>query len=369
MSNNFMSTILIFLIVVMMAAMAILGVHIYCDIASTNDVQTEVIESVSQIETKENVETPQIVEQELGEAESAFSENVQYSSSASSNHYFYNQLEQTSQKIYDGLDANKDNMKSGTYSIEFGSAFSDILAASNGQQILGEYYQSAVEAFTYDNPDVFYLDPTKMYLNVQTITKGNNKTYNVYIGAEDGKNYLADGFYEASQIESCQSQIEQVRDSVVSSLSGNTYDKVKQIHDYLVDNISYDQTLQKSNIYNLYGALVSRECVCEGYSKAFKYLADEAGISSVIVVGTGTNSNGQSENHSWNYVEVNGSWYAIDTTWDDPIIQGGFTITSSYKYKYFLKGANTMSKDHFASGQFTQGGKMFSYPNISSTDF
>lgn len=370
MNNNFISVILIALIVAMIACLTMFGISAYNDVME--DLQKEEVattsSSYSEIETKEDIVAPQVVEQPLDNIESAFS-NVEYQSAASNTNYFYDQLESTAKAIYDGLEANRENMKSGTYTVEFGSSFSDILANSNGQQILGEHYQSAIEAFTYDNPEVFYLSPTKMYLNVQTTTKGNNKSYNVYIAPADGGNYFADGITSKSQIESYEAQIEQVKNEVVSSLSGSTYDKIKQIHDFLVDNISYDQTISKSNIYNLYGALVNKECVCEGYSKAFKYLASEAGIDCVIVVGTGTNSSGATENHSWNYVAINGNWYAVDATWDDPIVQGGGTLPSSYKYKYFLKGSNTMSADHAPSGQFTSGGKVFSYPSISSSDW
>lgn len=370
MNNNFITGVLISLIVAMIACMAVLGISAYNELfGATNETVEHIVNNASTIETKEDISTPQVVEKPINDVGSSATQNVQYQSAASNTRYFYNQLDSNAKKIYDGLLAAKDNMKSGTHSIEFGDTFSSILSNSNGQQVLGEYYQSAIEAFTYDNPEVFYLNPTKMYLNVQTITKGNNKTYNVYIGSGDGSNYWADGFYSESQIESCQSQIEQVKNQVLSGLSGNTYDKIKQIHDFLVDNISYDQTISKGNIYNLYGALVNKECVCEGYSKAFKYLASEAGIDNVIVLGTGTNSNGEMENHSWNYVAIDGSWYAIDSTWDDPIVQGGGRLPISYKYKYFLKGSNTMSKDHSPSGQFTSGGKVFSYPNISIYDF
>ena len=39
----------------------------------------------------------------------------------------------------------------------------------NGQEILGQYYQSAIESYTYDNPDTFYLSPSKMFLNMETM--------------------------------------------------------------------------------------------------------------------------------------------------------------------------------------------------------
>ena len=59
-------------------------------------------------------------------------------------------------------------MKEGTYKINLGTSFSNILSKQNGQEELGKYYQSAIEAYTYDNPDVFYLSPNKMYLNIET---------------------------------------------------------------------------------------------------------------------------------------------------------------------------------------------------------
>ena len=72
------------------------------------------------------------------------------------------------------------------------------------------------------------------------------------------------------------------------------------VHDYLVDNINYDTSLSNQNIYNIYGALINRKCVCEGYARAFKYLLDELNIPCVMVIVTGTNSQGETENHAWN---------------------------------------------------------------------
>ncbi len=66
---------------------------------------------------------------------------------------------------------------------------------------------------------------------------------------------------------------------------------------------------------------------------------------------------GQTENHAWNYVQLNGIWYAVDCTWDDPVIVGNGKIGNNTKYKYFLRGNEYMAKDHILSGQFTEGGQ------------
>lgn len=372
MNNNFITFILGILIIGLLGGMIFFGINAFVQMGivyENQDVANREVQ-VASIEKKEDISTPQVVEKKIDNVSDTFPANVEYKSSASRTHYFYSQLDSYSKKIYDGLEANIDNMKSGTHNIEFGDAFSSLLSKEDGQNELGDYYQSAIEAFTYDNPEVFFLDPTKMFLNIQTTTKGNNKTYNVYITNAEGAKYLANGFYSKEQIEQCQAQIEQVKNEVMAGVSGNTENKIKYIHDYIVDNLSYDETISKDNIYNLYGALANKECVCEGYAKALKYLLDEAGVDNVIVIGTGTNSKGQTENHAWNYAAIDGNWYAIDSTWDDPVIQGwGGGSSSKYKYKYYLKGSQTMEKDHTPNGQFTTGGKIFKYPVLSESDY
>ena len=282
------------------------------------------------------------------------------------NKYFYNQLDEYSKTIYKAFETNKENMKCGNYKIELGNTFSSLLKQENGSDELGKYYQSAIEAYTYDNPDVFYLSPNKMYLNVETTTTKNNVSYNVYINSGNEANYFIDEFSTKNNIDNAIFKIEQVRDEILSKRTNNTYKDIKMVHDYLINNIEYDTSISKNNIYNIYGAMVNKECVCEGYARSFKYLMDAINIPCTLVIGKATNSEGRTENHAWNYVSYNGSWYAVDCTWDDPVSTTGW-VSQESKTKYFLKGTDTMSKDHFPSRQFTEGGKIFEYPNLSST--
>ena len=318
---------------------------------------------------EDDIEVPEIVENPISSIERNDNNiNTDYSNVEVDN-YFYNQLDEKSRIIYRAFESNKEQIKTGTYQIELGTSFSDILSQSNGQELLGEYYQSAIEAYTYDNAEVFYLSPRKMYLNIETTTRGGNSTYNVYINSGNEVNYLAEEFNSKEQIDQAISQIEQVKNQIIQNKTGNTYEDIKMVHDYLIDNISYDSSLSKANIYNIYGALVNRECVCEGYARAFKYLLDELNIPCVMVIGTGTNSQGETENHAWNYVQLNGNWYAVDTTWDDPVVIGGGTASEESRYKYFLVGAEFINQDHIPNGQFTEGGKTFSYPVLSNTNY
>jgi hypothetical protein len=380
MKDKFTMLIMTFIVIAIFGVIGMFGVIIYNEINETDksNALSEVAEfKTSSINTNDtvekNIETPKIIEknplEELSKNNIENSENDVNYDNIVVNKYFYNQLESYSKTIYKAFESNKENMKEGTYKINLGTSFSNILSKQNGQEELGKYYQSAIEAYTYDNPDVFYLSPNKMYLNIETTTKGQNKTYNVYINNGEEANYLNEEFSNKQDINLALEKIEAIRKQIIHNKTGNDYEDIKMVHDYLVENIEYDTSLQEKNIYNIYGALINGKCVCEGYARAFKYLLDGLGIESTMVIGKGINSSGQSENHAWNYVKLENNWYAVDCTWDDPVIIGGGYIGNSSKYRYFLKGKEDMEKDHTTLGNFTQGGKEFEYPTLNNKSY
>ena len=380
MKDKFTMLIMTFIVIAIFGVIGMFGVIIYNEINETDksNALSEVAEfKTSSINTNDtvekNIETPKIIEKnpldELSKNNIENSENDVNYDNIVVNKYFYNQLESYSKTIYKAFESNKENMKEGTYKINLGTSFSNILSKQNGQEELGKYYQSAIEAYTYDNPDVFYLSPNKMYLNIETTTKGQNKTYNVYINNGEEANYLNEELSNKQDINLALEKIEAIRKQIIHNKTGNDYEDIKMVHDYLVENIEYDTSLQEKNIYNIYGALINGKCVCEGYARAFKYLLDGLGIESTMVIGKGINSSGQSENHAWNYVKLENNWYAVDCTWDDPVIIGGGYIGNSSKYRYFLKGKEDMEKDHTTLGNFTQGGKEFEYPTLNNKSY
>lgn len=293
--------------------------------------------------------------------------STNYSKTENIDKYFYNQLDDYAKIIYKELYENKENTKTGTYSITFDKEFQDLLEQDGGSDKLQKYYQDAVDAFFFDNTDVFWIDVNKLYINIDTQTKIFKKTYTVYLNQGNNSNYFAAGFNSKSDVDKAVASVEKVRDSIKNTFVGTNYEKVLKIHDYLVESIEYKDN--NDNIHNIYGALVTKQCVCEGYAKAFKYLADTAGVESVIVKGIGTSSDGESEKHAWDVVKIANDWYVVDSTWDDPVVIGGGTASSTSKYKYFLKGSNTINKDHTQSGFIVDGGKEFLYPVPSINDY
>ena len=282
--------------------------------------------------------------------------------------WYYDQLDEYAKKIYKELEKNLDNMKSGTYNIQFGKDFNDLLHEDGGEETLANSFQLAINALNFDNPEIFYIDISKVYLLTKITQKIWGTTYEVEIGASQGQSYLNDTFANRDDVDNAIRQIEQEKVNIKLHLGSNVNDQIKTVHDYLVNNLEYDTTLSNSNIYNLYGALVNKKTVCEGYARAFKSMMDDLGITCVIVCGTGVNSSGKTETHAWNYINLDGNWYAIDVTWDDPIIIGNGYVSKDIFYKYYLKGSEEFFENHTEDGAIVDGAH-FVYPTLSRTDY
>ncbi|MBR4073385.1 MAG: hypothetical protein IKK24_05505 [Clostridia bacterium] len=113
--------------------------------------------------------------------------------------------------------------------------------------------------------------------------------------------------YPLSQIESLRQSINKKIDEIVSTIPPNAtpWEKERRIFEYLQMNTKYvdDNAPER---YNLVGALLQKEAVCEGISKAFAVLCHRVGIPCIIVF---------SENHMWNIVNINGKLSNVDATY------------------------------------------------------
>lgn len=111
------------------------------------------------------------------------------------------------------------------------------------------------------------------------------------------------------------------------------------LHDYLMDTVAYDwDTLVNGTptdkaVYSAYGALVNGKAVCNGYALAYQMLLKQAGINAVKLTSTPMN-------HAWNLVEIDGNWYHVDVTHDDPApnVEGGG------RHFYFLRSDESMNR-------------------------
>ena len=275
--------------------------------------------------------------------------------------YFYNQLNSNAKSIYSQIVNNFDLLKAGDKTIDFSNDTAD--ADTN--------FQTAWDALMLDNPNIFFINTNNITLQSKSDRKIWEKTpkYSYKLMPKQGKKYYMDTWQTQDEVENAIKEVNEKVRNIIASAKGSRYDKVKYIHDYIVDNAEYDNS-DRTNNGNIYGLLIEKNAVCEGYAKTFQYLLDLLDIPNIIVYGEGINSNNNAEYHSWNYVQMdNGKWYAVDTTWDDPIVIGNGRITEDIKHEYFLKGSDTFFNNHKENNDVSGTGQNFKYIEISKTDY
>lgn len=112
-------------------------------------------------------------------------------------------------------------------------------------------------------------------------------------------------------------------------------DKIKSIHDYIIDNTKYD-TLKTTNISDntyksntAYGVLIQGYGICSGYSDTMAIFLNKLNIDNYKI---------SNDTHIWNLVHINGIWVHLDATWDDPISE-----FNENRDTYFLIDYNTLA--------------------------
>lgn len=125
-----------------------------------------------------------------------------------------------------------------------------------------------------------------------------------------------------------------IKENIKDNMS--TKDKIKTIHDYIINKTNYD-TLKTKNINDetyksntAYGVLLENYGICSGYSDAMAIFLNELNIINYKI------SNDQ---HIWNLVFLDGTWYHLDLTWDDPVSEKNIT-----RDNYFLIKTDTLKK-------------------------
>lgn len=122
-------------------------------------------------------------------------------------------------------------------------------------------------------------------------------------------------------------------------------EKIRTVHNWIVCNTTYnDKYYDRGDSFNHVSNLLNNKTgVCQGYSVTFYIFMKQMGIPCTLVMGKTDNVS-----HAWNAVKLDGNWYYIDVTWDDPVVNG----TSNYpggdniSYEYLLCTYNHISITH-----------------------
>ena len=131
-----------------------------------------------------------------------------------------------------------------------------------------------------------------------------------------------------------------VNQKIAEILNATIYDGMSQwqmvlsIHDYLVSNCVYDETYTYRAFYDV---VTRGTAVCSGYAETMVYLLREVGIPCRYI-------SSESMNHAWNLVQLNGEWYHLDSTWNDPTSD----VHGRVLHSYFLLSDDAISDENHA---------------------
>lgn len=169
-----------------------------------------------------------------------------------------------------------------------------------GMNLPADSFHDLYVRFLNENPDLFWLEPVCSFeadMNTGTVVR----VLLSYEGSLHTEKARAD--FDAAVRKALQSVPVGAGDAAVCLA----------LHDWLTAHVEYDQAdYLPGSDFSAYGALVDGCCVCEGYARAYSVLLGKCGIESRLVIS-------EELNHMWNLVKLDGEWYHVDVTWDDPL--------------------------------------------------
>ncbi len=232
--------------------------------------------------------------------------------------YYYSQLDFESQGIYDAI------MMLTEHPEEEGN-FSLCLTGTDpsSDEFLDIVY-TVFLAMTYDHPELFWMynfSEVSIAWKSDELAEGSGLYTVFFVLDQTYQNYEKEMTAFNTAVEAFLADID---------MSGSQKDIAIQIHDKLVSMVTYDDYVLENSAnsggdlaHTAYGALVANSrgdantAVCDGYSLAYEYLLQQAGIECTFVGGSAGDNEATMGGHAWNIVNLDGQWYEVDSTWDD----------------------------------------------------
>ena len=220
------------------------------------------------------------------------------------------------------------------------------LSVQDLKNIIYTAIDSGYKKFTFYCPKEYVKcvdDVTKLTQNQETLTHINNfvSPFNSFSNvkttiSESGEINLDISYlYSDNEIKKINEKIDEIiKNNVTNEM--DDYEKIKVIHDYLINNSKYDieRNDGKGSVYNSYkaiGPLFEGYATCNGYTDAMALFLNKFGYKNFKIATTPDNDN--LTGHIWNAVYINDRWLHLDVTWDDPVSESG---QDYLLHKYFL---------------------------------
>ena len=281
----------------------------------------------------------------LLKSEADFSDHTRKSWKVAGSHYLYytsaefNAQYPMTEKSWDESDDSNDSVETTYAHSEEAASGAVTLKAEWNDPVLGQpttfhvsatggsgNYKFRMDAPSYSSPNQWAFesvaDPSRgEWMNYTSECASNDYTFTMTAtGTYNFKFYVMDTpanvsylrvSFNISVSDNNYPSVDSIVQSAVAECNRQTdssqYEKALWLHDWLLDQLEYDNTLKWSSAES---ALTRELGTCQSYESAYAKLLTAAGIENSETRDT-------YDGHTWNAMKLDGQWYQTDCTWDD----------------------------------------------------
>ncbi|MDE5601042.1 MAG: hypothetical protein K2J16_00910 [Clostridia bacterium] len=296
--------------------------------------------------------------------------------------YFYGQLKNDvrAQAFYKAFEALESSGAFKNGKVEYDIVANNVVSVDDVAAYVGtgntkvpKAFGAGRDTFFMDHPDLFYVDVFSTSISAGSM----DNSYVAFLDTSRATTLYRGSINTKSAVETAIAAYEAKLTEVVNGAkaAGGVKEQIEYVNKYICENVEYSygtvvevkdgktlnvDTPAAAYIHTAYGALVNGKAVCEGYSMAFKSVMDRLDVPCVSVLGYASSDGANYNPHMWNYVELDGMWYAVDTTWN---------ATGKDSTEWLLIGANKMSGSHIEDYEASTSGYKLKYPAVKPYEY
>lgn len=256
-------------------------------------------------------------------------------------------------------DDNGENLSQTSFAVDFDNEFSKKLTFPDTDS-------EKLELSVYYSPKAYgeYRSWVIEYLYFKRDVSGlfelcDSKVFDENVVLYETEKSIKDSLVSSADILSDNPDLINFTNEVVGD-ADTDYEKLLAIHDWICNNIYYDEDALKKDSYpshNPIDVINTRRTVCKGYAYLFAAMARTQNIPCTVVSGYALGIDGKydwrdvgdtkTQNHAWNEAYADGRWIIVDTTWDcGNKIENNKMISDGTSHIFFDANIRYFSSNH-----------------------
>lgn len=184
------------------------------------------------------------------------------------------------------------------------------------QDVSEEEVQTIFRSILEDHPQLFYVNTQYQY---RIYADGSLCFYPMYD-------------FDEKKSQMMLQQIDEICEEVIANAPKEEEDCAAYLYAYVIEHCAYGENDRDQQMDSFF---LQGESVCAGYSKAYQYLMQKAGLYCTTVSGEWIDDSQSFANgnrsHAWNFISLGGDWFYVDTTSGDVIEYGPHVC-----YQFFM---------------------------------